>query len=278
MKPRTILTLAIVALLTLISATLHRTPAQLKVISYNIRLSTGKDGDNSWQHRKNATLTMIRSEQPTIIGCQEMLPEQFHFILDSLPEYEAIGVGRNDGKEAGERMAIFYDTREVELLRWDTFWLSTTPDEPSVGWDARYPRTCTWAWMRHKDSGQTFGVMNTHLDHIGTVAQHQGLALVAQQALKLFPHSMPLFLTGDMNITPESGAFEALRGHFEDSRDVAPESDPSNTFNGWGRREGSLIDYIFIRNATPLRYRVLNADYGAPYISDHYPVELSAEL
>ena len=65
MKPRTILTLAIVALLTLISATLHRTPAQLKVISYNIRLSTGKDGPNSWQHRKNATLTMIRSEQPT---------------------------------------------------------------------------------------------------------------------------------------------------------------------------------------------------------------------
>lgn len=88
----------------LLSFVLHcscDTPTDIKVISYNIRLGTGKDGDNSWEHRKHASINMIRTEQPTVVGLQEALAFQLEYLLDSLPDYEMIGVGRDDGIARG---------------------------------------------------------------------------------------------------------------------------------------------------------------------------------
>lgn len=278
--------LTLATLLTLLSL-LPASPLQaqsasqttIEVISYNIRLSRGNDGNNSWQNRRHASVEMVLREQPTIMGCQEMLPDQMEYLLDHLPEYDAIGVGRDDGKELGERMAIFYRTEDVELIRWGTFWLSDTPDVPSRGWDAAYNRNCTWGWFRHRASGRYFGVLNTHLDHIGKVAQQEGLGLIATNLRRIFPDGVPVFLTGDFNVEPTDKALKSLEGIMKDGRIVAPESDTRPTFNGWGNREEIVIDYVFLRNATAVSFRVLrDENYGAPYISDHYPVALCAEF
>ena len=37
-------------------------PVDIKVISYNIRLSTKSDGDNWWENRKQASINMINEE------------------------------------------------------------------------------------------------------------------------------------------------------------------------------------------------------------------------
>ena len=252
--------------------------AEVKVITYNIRLSTGNDGDNSWQYRKQASVNMIRSEKPTLIGFQEMLSDQWSYLLESLPEYKMIGVGRDDGAKAGEYMAIFYRPDKVELLQWGTFWLSPTPDVPSKGWDASYKRTCTWATFRSLDTGTTFAHFNTHLDHQGAVAQREGLKLVANKIKELVPADMPVFLTGDFNIPTDNEAFKMLEGELSDARKTSPESDQRATYNAWGGREAT-IDHIFYRKATPYVFKVLrNENYGAPYISDHYPVSLIATI
>lgn len=252
--------------------------AEVKVITYNIRLSTGNDGDNSWQYRKQASVNMIRSEKPTLIGFQEMLSDQWSYLLESLPEYKMIGVGRDDGAKAGEYMAIFYRPDKVELLQWGTFWLSPTPDVPSKGWDASYKRTCTWATFRSLDTGTTFAHFNTHLDHQGAVAQREGLKLVANKIKELVPADMPIFLTGDFNIPTDNEAFKMLEGELSDARKTSPESDQRATYNAWGGREAT-IDHIFYRKATPYVFKVLrNENYGAPYISDHYPVSLIATI
>lgn len=251
---------------------------EVKVITYNIRLSTGNDGDNSWQCRKHASVNMIRSEKPTLIGFQEMLSDQWSYLLESLPEYKMIGVGRDDGAKAGEYMAIFYRPDKVELLLWGTFWLSPTPDVPSKGWDASYKRTCTWATFRSLDTGTTFAHFNTHLDHQGAVAQREGLKLVANKIKELVPADMPVFLTGDFNIPTDNEAFKMLEGELSDARKTSPESDQRATYNAWGGREAT-IDHIFYRKATPYVFKVLrNENYGAPYISDHYPVSLIATI
>ena len=53
------------------------------------------------------------------------------------PTYGHVGVGRDDGKEAGEYSPIFYDQTRFEVVKWKTLWLSPTPDVPgSKGWDA----------------------------------------------------------------------------------------------------------------------------------------------
>lgn len=277
MKRTALLLAALLLTLTIALGALSDTTA-VRIISYNIRLGTGNDGTNRWELRRHASVNMILSESPTAIGIQEALADQLEYLLDSLPDYDMVGVGRDDGLSRGEHMAILYNTTDVELLNWGTFWLSPTPSEPSFGWDSACKRTCTWARFRHLTTGKQFMMLNTHLDHKGAVAQHEGLRLIARHIKQQLPLGIPIFLTGDMNITPEAAPIRQLDGTLHDARTSSLESDPRGTFNRWGRAD-RIIDYIFFRHAVPVRYTVLrDKDYGAPFISDHYPILFEAEL
>lgn len=267
----------LIALLLVLLSFVGCTPkAEIKVISYNIRFSGGPDGANSWEFRKDASVNMMKEEMPTVMGCQEMLPDQIAFLLEAMPDYMAVGVGRDDGCSAGEHMAVFYNTEAVELLEWSTFWLSETPEVPSYGWDAACKRTCTYALFKHLATDRQFVVLNTHLDHIGKEAKREGAALIARRAKEFIPADIPVFLTGDMNMLPDNESLNSLRAYFDDARDVAPNGDHRTTFNGWGN-DHRILDYVFVRNAKAESFRVLrDENYGAPYISDHYPVALTA--
>ena len=131
-----------------------RKPADINVISYNIRVGTAKDGTNSWEYRYPASAMMIMDQKPDIFGLQEALDFQFKYLEEYCPDYKGIGVGREDGKHKGEHMAIFYNKKTVKLIKWGTFWLSETPEKPSMGWDAACFRSATWALMKDKDSGK----------------------------------------------------------------------------------------------------------------------------
>ena len=113
-------------------------PAQeeLNVVSFNIRMGVAKDGENSWEYRKAASAEMVKTLAPDIMGVQEAFDFQTEYIKEQCPDYDGVGVGRDDGKTSGEIMMIFYNTKKVELEKWGTFWLSETPDVPSFGWDA----------------------------------------------------------------------------------------------------------------------------------------------
>jgi hypothetical protein len=84
---------------------------EIKVISYNVRVSGG-DGDNHWDKRKHASITMINEERPTVFGTQEGVWEQISYFIDNLPEYGHAGIGQDDGKLDGECMSIFYDQKQ----------------------------------------------------------------------------------------------------------------------------------------------------------------------
>ena len=244
----------------------------IKVISYNVRVNNEGDGENKWDLRKHASVAMINEEKPTIFGLQEAKPEQMQYLVDNLPQYGYIGVGREDGVSSGEHMTIFYLKEEVELLDGGTFWLSETPEEPSMGWDAACKRSCTWTKLRMKDTGKEFAYINTHLDHVGKVAQREGLALICRRFAEIVPVGMPAFLTADFNAVTSDPIFEPLNAEMLDAREVAPETDRRGTFNGWGSSD-SVIDHIFFRGAEAHSFKVLrDQNYGAPYISDHYPI------
>ena len=149
--------------------------SELKIISFNIRYNSWDniDGDNGWPNRKEAVVRMIREERPAAIGLQEALIDQLQYLDSCLPEYRRIGVGRDDGVEAGEFMAIYYDTTRLlaDMSLCATLWLSDTPWEASKGWDAACFRTVTCAFFTDKRSGHSFSYFNTHLDHVGMVAR-----------------------------------------------------------------------------------------------------------
>lgn len=244
---------------------------RLSVISYNIRTSAADDGDNSWEHRRQATVDMLIDKHPDIFGVQEAQGFQIGYITDNLPEYKSIGVGRDDGEDAGEHMSIFYDSETVKLLDWGTFWLSETPELPSKGWDAAYPRTATWALME-KD-GHRFYYVNTHLDHVGKEAQKNGLALIMDRIAGMNPEGWPMVLTGDFNVTPDDPVLDGLKARMSGARDTAADTDSLGSFNGWGA-DDRILDYIWYSGFTSCdRFETVRKQYGGvPYISDHYPV------
>ena len=245
----------------------------LKVMSYNIRLGSANDGTNSWGLRYPATAEMIEDQMPDIFGVQEALASQIRFIEDNFVNYKSVGVGREDGKKDGEHMSIFWNKKTVSLLKWGTFWLSETPEKPSMGWDAACKRTATWALMKCKKTGKKFYYVNTHLDHKGVEAQKNGLKLIVDRIDDINPEGYHMILTGDFNITPDNPNLVELDSKMQSVRKVAEKTDNHDTFNGWGKGKG-VIDYIYASgfSAYP-EYQTVTKRYAdRKFVSDHYPI------
>ena len=104
----------------------------MAVMSFNIRYGTASDGDNHWTKRRDQLFALLRAENPDLIGLQEALRFQVDEILAAVPGYAAVGVGRDDGKAAGETSAILFRTSRFHVAESGTFWFSDTPDTPGT--------------------------------------------------------------------------------------------------------------------------------------------------
>ncbi len=244
----------------------------LKVMSYNIRLGSANDGTNSWAMRYIATGEMLEDQKPDVFGVQEALEYQVRFI-EEMCGYESVGVGRDNGKKEGEYMSIFWNKKKVSMLKWGTFWLSETPDKPSMGWDAACKRTATWALMKDKRTGKKFYFVNTHLDHKGKEAQKNGLKLIVERIAEINPDGYPMILTGDFNMEPDNSNLADLDSKMQSVRKIAEKTDAHDTFNGWGRGKG-IIDYIYVSGFSSYpEYQTVTKRYAdRKFVSDHYPV------
>tara|TARA_R110002072_G_scaffold160857_1_gene312299 strand:- start:6068 stop:6907 length:840 start_codon:yes stop_codon:yes gene_type:complete len=250
----------------------------LKVMTYNIRLDVASDGENAWAKRKDFLISQINFYEPTIFGVQEARPNQMLDINSNLTNYSFIGQGR-DGENIGEFSAIFYDSTKVSFTNERTFWLSETPKKISKGWDAAYPRICTYGLMSVLNSDEKIWVFNTHLDHKGNEAQLNGIQLIEAEIKKVNKKNYPVILMGDFNITPESELISNLKINFNDAKELAGANafGQQGTFNGFKFQDSikNRIDYIFISkkaNINLKKYGVLTDSKDLKYPSDHFPV------
>jgi endonuclease/exonuclease/phosphatase family metal-dependent hydrolase len=256
------------------------TPAHFAVGTYNLRYANHGDSveGNGWGQRCPVIAQLIRYHGFDIFGTQEGLIGQLTDLEAALPGYKYIGVGRDDGKEAGEHSAIFYRTDEFELMDQGNFWLSETPDVPSKGWDAVLPRICTWGHFKYKPTGLEFLFFNLHMDHIGKQARVESAFLVQKKMVEL-GKDLPAILTGDFNVDQTSSSYQALvsKGVLVDAYEKADIRYVTNgTFNGY-HTDGfttSRIDHIFLSPSFHvLKYGVLTDAYWTPA-----PSEEKAEL
>lgn len=253
---------------------------ELKVISFNIRYNGWGDidGENRWANRRDAVVRMIEEEQPAALGLQEALLDQLLYLDSCLPQYRRVGVGRDDGREGGEFMAIYYDTARLELTGSDTWWLSDSAEVPSYGWDAACRRTVTRAAFRDRRSGRCFDYFNTHLDHVGQTARAESARMVAA-LVDGHCFDKPAIVGGDMNTTIDDTIFRSLYAvGLQDARTLPDSTSHAITYNAFGKEEGKTIDHFFVRDIEVLRFRTLDGDYGVPYISDHYPIAIDVRL
>ena len=247
----------------------------LSVMSFNVRYGTAKDGDNVWDNRKDAACAMIMDQHPAVFGVQEALDFQLTYFQEHCSGYKYVGVGREDGISKGEHMAVFYDSDRIELKEWGTYWLSETPFQPSLGWDAVCRRTATWALLLDKATDRPFYFVNTHLDHVGKEARRKGLLLLVERIGAMNPDGWPVILTGDMNVFPDDPCLDELRTLMLDARQTARVTDNGPTWHDWGKvSDNPPIDYVFYAGFKGCdKFEVVRQPYeGVEFVSDHYPV------
>ncbi|WWC87916.1 uncharacterized protein L201_002816 [Kwoniella dendrophila CBS 6074] len=140
--------------------------------------------EKSWFERKTRLIDCLLSTgELDIIGFQEVLHNQLIDLQELIGNsFGHVGVGRDDGKQAGEYSPIFYNKHKFELVNWNTIWLSPTPDIPSKGWDAVLPRIATLLTLRRLDKkDELVHAVNTHYDHIGIRARAESSLLIRSQ-------------------------------------------------------------------------------------------------
>ena len=232
--------------------------ASIQTMSFNIRYNNPKDGINAWPNRKDYVAELIKYYNVDLLGVQEALHGQMTDLQERLPDYQWIGVGRDDGAEEGEYSAIFFLKDRFVLEDHGTFWLSETPEEKgSFGWDAACVRIVTWAKFTDKNSSKTFFMFNTHFDHKGVIAREESAKLLVSKTSSI-AGDIPAVVTGDFNSADTSIIYRTitssqsnknLKYYLKDAfhlSELTPYG-PEATFNGFGRlTSGHRIDYIFV--------------------------------
>jgi endonuclease/exonuclease/phosphatase family metal-dependent hydrolase len=256
-------------------------PARLpfNAATWNLRLDLASDGPNAWPQRREMAKALILYHEFDLLGTQEGLINQVRD-LEALPGFARVGVGRDDGQEAGEHAAIFYRQARFALLDHGDFWLSPTPDVPSLGWDARCcKRLATWARLRDVANNQVFYVYSVHFDHEGEVARRESAKLMLQKMAQIADRlgPAPIVCLGDFNSTPDTPQIRTMAGTLRDARAISatPPYGPEGTFNGFklDAPMAERIDYVFVSpGVRVLKYGVLSDSLHRRYPSDHHPV------
>lgn len=252
------------------------------IITYNIRMNTPDDGQNAWPLRKEKVAGLLKFHGADIFNVQEALPEQMDDLVNMFPDFDHVGVGRDDGKRAGEHMAIFYSKKRFSKIEDGMFWLSETPEKPGIGWDAACNRTCTWIKLKDNITGKKFFVLDTHLDHRGNKAREEGAKLIINRISEINKENLPLILTGDFNLVRDSSPIQSILKVLDDAHDksVTTPYGPEGTSGGFAvKAKSRTIDFIFVnKKVTVLRHGVLSDSFNMFHPSDHLPVLAGVQL
>ncbi len=256
----------------------------LEVMTFNIRLDTPSDSANSWKYRKDNVCQMLNYYQPDLLGMQEVFHSQLEDLKQGLPQYTALGVGRDDGKEGGEYCPILFNTARFDLEKYGNFALSEQPDSFGIkGWDASYNRIATWVVLKDKSSGKKFAYFNTHLDNDGATARREGIRLVLKKMKELAP-GMPHILTGDFNCLPDDEPSQVLEaaGMKNAVKTANVAYGPSWSYHDFGRMpvaERPLLDYVYVDGNTQVnRCRNIQDTPENGFYSDHNPILAELEI
>lgn len=258
----------------------------LRVMSFNIRYGTAKDGENAWPKRRELVFDLLREETPHVVGMQEAERFQLDELREALPDYGEVGVGRDDGKTAGEYSPILYDKRRVEVLDQDTFWFAEEPAAPgTIAWGANLPRVCTWILARDKANGQEFYFYNMHWDHESQDSRQRSADLVLERIAEREKQDAPVVVTGDFNADEKNPAFVRLvsskkQGLADSFRRLYPKETAVGTFHNFrGGDDGRKIDAVLVSPEWQVeKAAIVRTQRDKRYPSDHYPVTATIEL
>ncbi len=258
--------------------------APLKVMSFNLRTGFAFDEEDSWKNRETIVTDFLKLELPDLVGTQEGLIFQLDAITAALPNYDWVGVGR-DNTQFEEFCAIFFNTDKFQALESGTFWLSDTPDVPGTKFSDKqgYLRIVTWAHLQRIEDGFEFFHFNTHYDLSEEDSITERSSALILTKMDQLAGDGPVFLTGDFNEFEGEPAYQILVGEADWQGISGDLLDP------WTElglpSEGSFHSFTGVAEATtridwilhstgfiPIEAVVSHYNQDGHYPSDHFPI------
>jgi endonuclease/exonuclease/phosphatase family metal-dependent hydrolase len=271
-------------------AILHERDDNMRIMSFNIKWEDGDEADNSWEKRREKVASMIRFHHMDIIGLQEPILSQLDDLEQLLPEYKWVGVATFDGEKDGPFDAILFRKSRFTLIEYDFFFLSETPDMPSKGWGAKYPRAVIWAKFKDNKNIKDFYFFNTHFDYHSQEARDHS-ALLLKEKIALIAKEEPYIVVGDFNLFPELGGEKTYNLLTVDNvgkklidaqkATLLPHHGPTGSWSGFKEagQPGVKPDYIFVGEKTLIISHGILADtFDGTFPSDHLPVVAELEI
>lgn len=254
-------------------------------MTFNIRGSRHRDGENVWSRRARLNAGTIRRCAPDLIGFQEFQKDNLRFYERNLPEYERVLGPKYENLRPHAFNAIYWNPDRLELLDNGGFWLSASPGKFSRSWQTSQTRSANWARFRIVSSGLEFVHLNTHLDHKSKEARQRGARLIVRRLNELAA-GVPALVTGDFNADPGSPVHRTFTdAGFADAHLLAGQP-PTRTFHKFQgdhfisrrpEKEGRL-DWVLVRTVNHetqpegTSCHVVRDAEPPVYPSDHYPV------
>lgn len=255
------------------------TNTTLSVMTYNLRYASATP-PNAWPQRRPLMSELITKVSPDLIGTQEGLLSQLQDLASDLPDYNWVGVGRDDGNTKGEFMAVFYRKARLEALSTNYFWLSDTPEVPgSSTWGNTCRRMVTRLKFRDRVTGEEFYFFDTHFDNEVQLARENSAKLLRERVSDL-KTKLPVLLVGDFNAAAGTNSAYSILTDNKFFTDLwltseVRRGDGIGTFNGFqsGVRPGPRIDWIFARGEVEVKdAETLTFSRDGQFPSDHFPV------
>jgi endonuclease/exonuclease/phosphatase family metal-dependent hydrolase len=259
-------------------------------MTFNIRGSQHRDGENEWSRRTRLNVDCIKRCAPHLIGFQELQKGNLETYDSELPGYERLLGPGYENHRPWAYNAIYWDPDVLELIDEGGFWLSRTPDKRSRSWGSSHVRSANWARFG-LPSGAEFIHLNTHLDHESGEARVEGSRLIVHKLEKLTDGKLPTLVTGDFNCNPGFKTYNLYEAAgFSDAHRLAGKP-PENTFHRFlgrsfipKRPESEVrLDWLLLRDGSGARWEACSCsvvrDEAPPvYPSDHYPVVAELSL
>lgn len=281
----------------------------LKVMTFNIRGAHFDDGLYRWENRAEQCLETIRQVNADLMGFQEVQDKNLSDLKEKFQDFTFFA-GLPNSYEIQKRAnynLLMWRQSKFEYLDAGSFYLSDTPDVPSLGWNYNQSRVLNWVKLKARGNNTVIVHANTHLAHNHLAAREASTKLILEN-LSSLSISAPLILTGDFNTRMEALSKEDLkqlpldlqkdmiaRGHATQNdiyrsflaatyRDALREGglEVIDTFNGFRSNwpdMGHRIDWILVHGDSVhiSHAQRIKAENGK-YISDHYPLEVSFDL
>ena len=237
-----------------------------KVMTYNIRCDSDKDGEHNWEYRKRCVADVIRQERAGIVCLQELAPHTLKYLLHELGNYDCYSVDARNGKPLHKRwfdgygLAILYDKTRYMVEDEKCYWLSDKIDKPSRTWGNEEYRVAIRLTLLEKKSGKVINVINTHFDHTSTEIIEKSAKLLRRLVSVC---TGDVFVAGDFNA--EISTLDTLnKALFNNLEDDTP------TFTGYHFAGKKVLDTIYTR--IPYKRKVIVRRFGGHNASDHCPV------